>query len=54
MSNRSEGIVGLAGTFLAGYMSWTRWHSIFWLVIHGICGWIYVIYSLIKYGVPKF
>lgn len=41
--------VGL-GTIIAVVVSWSRNKSILWAIIHGILGWLYVIYALI---VPK-
>ena len=38
--------VGL-GTILAVVISWSRNKSILWAIIHGILGWLYVIYALI-------
>ena len=38
--------VGL-GTIIAVVISWTRNKSILWAIIHGILGWLYVIYALI-------
>ncbi len=35
------------GSALAMVISYTTWHSIFWAIIHGILGWIYVIYFII-------
>lgn len=32
------------GTALAMVISYTNWHSIGWAIIHGILGWLYVIY----------
>ncbi|MES2431631.1 MAG: hypothetical protein V4556_11880 [Bacteroidota bacterium] len=43
--------VGL-GTIIAIVISWTRNRSILWAIIHGILGWLYVIYALI-FGRPK-
>jgi len=44
-----------SGSLIAGLMSWYKWHSIFMALIHGLlCGWIYVIYYLIRYGKPSF
>ena len=37
------------GAALAMIISYVNWHSIFWAIIHGILGWIYVIYYIIKY-----
>jgi len=41
--------VGL-GTIIAVVISWTRNKSILWAIVHGILGWLYVIYALL---VPK-
>ena len=41
--------VGL-GTIIAVVVSWTRNKSILWAIIHGILGWLYVIYAIL---VPK-
>lgn len=38
--------VGL-GTIIAVVISWTRNHSILWAIIHGILGWLYVIYAIL-------
>ncbi len=38
--------VGL-GTIIAVVISWTRNKSILWAIIHGILGWLYVIYALL-------
>ncbi|WP_295236667.1 hypothetical protein [Veillonella sp.] len=32
------------GSALAMVISYTNWHSIPWAIIHGIFGWLYVIY----------
>ena len=40
--------IGL-GAVLAVVISYVKWHSIGWAILHGILGWIYVIYYLIKY-----
>ncbi len=37
------------GTCLAMVISFTTWKSIFWAIVHGIFGWLYVIYYIIKY-----
>ena len=37
------------GACLAMIISYTAWNSIVWAIIHGVFGWIYVIYYLIKY-----
>jgi hypothetical protein len=38
--------IGL-GTLIAVILSWGANHSILWLIVHGLLGWIYVIYYLI-------
>lgn len=38
--------VGL-GTIIAVVVSWSRNKSILWAIIHGILGWLYIIYVLI-------
>jgi hypothetical protein len=38
--------VGL-GTIIAVVLSWNRNQSILWAIIHGLLGWLYVIYVLI-------
>lgn len=37
------------GSVLAIVMSWTLNKSILWAIAHGILGWIYVVYYIIKY-----
>ena len=37
------------GTALAMVISYTTWKSVFWAVVHGILGWVYVVYFLIRY-----
>lgn len=29
---------------LAGAISWFKWHSIGWMLLHGLLGWIYFVY----------
>ncbi len=41
--------IGL-GSLIAVIISWHHWHNIWWLILHGLLGWLYVIYYLIKYG----
>lgn len=38
--------VGL-GTIVAVVVSWSRNKSILWAIIHGLFGWLYVIYALL-------
>lgn len=44
-SNTANGI-GI-GAVLAMILSWTTNKSIFWAILHGIFGWLYVIYYVI-------
>lgn len=37
------------GTCLAMIISYVKWVSIPWAIVHGLMGWIYVIYYAIKY-----
>lgn len=37
------------GSALAMVISYVTWRSIFWAIIHGLLGWIYVIYFIIFY-----
>jgi hypothetical protein len=38
--------IGL-GTIIAVVISWSRNKSILWAIVHGILGWLYVIYALL-------
>ncbi len=38
------------GGVLAMVISYVKWHSIGWAILHGALNWIYVIYYVIKYG----
>lgn len=38
------------GSVLAIVISYVTWKSIFWAIVHGILGWIYVIYFLVKHA----
>jgi len=48
MGNTKYG-VGL-GTIIAVVLSYLKWGHIGYMILHGLLGWIYVIYYLIKYG----
>lgn len=37
------------GSCLAMILSWTTWKSIWWAILHGCFGWLYVIYYAISY-----
>ncbi|MDI9502324.1 MAG: hypothetical protein GX291_08860 [Tissierellia bacterium] len=38
------------GSVLAIVISYAKWGSIFWAIVHGLFGWLYVIYYLWKYA----
>lgn len=38
------------GSCLAMIISFTTWKPVGWAIIHGLLGWVYVIYYLIKYA----
>lgn len=38
------------GAVLAMVISYVKWQSIGWAVLHGLLNWVYVIYCVIKYG----
>jgi hypothetical protein len=38
--------IGL-GSLIAMILSWVTNHSLLWLIIHGLLGWLYVIYWII-------
>ena len=37
------------GSALAMVVSYTAWQSVGWAIVHGLMGWVYVIYYVIKY-----
>lgn len=37
------------GSALAMVISYVNWHSAGWAVVHGLMGWLYVGYYIIKY-----
>jgi len=39
--------IGL-GSVIAVIISFVKWHSILWAIVHGLLGWIYVIYYLLS------
>ncbi|MFC6315471.1 hypothetical protein ACFQHW_07840 [Lapidilactobacillus achengensis] len=36
------------GCVLAMIISYVKWHSIIWAVIHGLFSWVYVIYFILR------
>jgi hypothetical protein len=54
-SSRNRGCGCGIGTFgigsvVAMIISFTTWHSIIWMLIHGFFGWVYVIYYFFMYA----
>lgn len=37
------------GSALAMVISFNMWHSVLWAVIHGLLGWVYVVYYILFY-----
>lgn len=37
------------GSCLAMVISYVNWNSVLWAIFHGLLGWIYVIYYLLRY-----
>jgi len=35
------------GAAIAVTISWSMYHSVLWVIIHGILGWLYVVYYII-------
>ncbi len=46
VTNTVGGGIGI-GTIIAILASWSRNKSVLWAIIHGLLGWIYVIYYLL-------
>ena len=38
------------GSALAMVISYTTWQSIGWAIVHGLFGWLYVLYFIFQYG----
>jgi len=49
MSTARNSGIGI-GTVIAIIVSWTANHSIWWCILHGFLGWLYVIYYLLGGG----
>ncbi|WP_394911975.1 hypothetical protein [uncultured Robinsoniella sp.] len=49
MDNKKASAGITFGCALAIAISWSAWHSIWWSILHGFLGWIYVIYYAIQY-----
>jgi hypothetical protein len=53
MSNNSgsTSIFTLIGAVAATYLSWMKWHSVGYAILHALCGWFYVVYYAIRYHI---
>ena len=49
MSNQKITIGFGIGNLIAAIISYVKWHSIGWAILHCVCGWFYVIYYIIRY-----
>jgi hypothetical protein len=48
MSSKSNIGAGIGlGNIIAIVISWTANHSIIWALIHGLLGWIYIVYYVL-------
>lgn len=45
----AEAGIGM-GCALAMILSYAKWHSIIWAILHGVCSWFYVLYFAIKHN----
>lgn len=43
-------VLNVVGAILAMYLSYSTFHSILWACLAGRCGWFYVTYYVIEYG----
>lgn len=51
-SSTTVSFFGSIGFPLAAALSYVKWGG-FWLAVgHGLLGWLYVFYYLLKYGIP--
>ena len=48
----STSFLGAFGAPLAAVMSYVKWHSLGYAFLHFCCGWFYVIYYVLTYGLP--
>jgi hypothetical protein len=37
------------GSIIAGFLSWSLWHKIGWVIVAAVFNWLYIIYALIRY-----
>jgi hypothetical protein len=51
MDKSDTGSAGIGfGCALAMVISYAKWHSILWAILHGILSWIYVVYYAVNYA----
>ena len=49
MTRNEGGVLGFGfGSALAMTISFNTWHSVLWAIIHGVFGWLYVVYYVVK------
>lgn len=53
MAQSSCTCFGTVGGVAAAVLSYMKWHSVGYAILHFLCGWIYVVYYLLTYGFPK-
>lgn len=52
MSNEKRSLFKITfglGNFASALLSWTINHSIGYCILHGLCGWYYVVWYVVKY-----
>ncbi len=37
------------GMLAAAVISWSTWHSVPWMIVHGMCSWLYVAFWAITH-----
>jgi cell division septal protein FtsQ len=48
MSNHRYAESGIGfGSAFALVISWAKWHSFWWALLHGVLGWVYVFYYFV-------
>jgi hypothetical protein len=47
-SSAASGGIGF-GSAAAMVLSYSKWHSVLWMLLHGILSWFYVIYFALRY-----
>ncbi|MBO5778328.1 MAG: helix-turn-helix domain-containing protein [Clostridia bacterium] len=47
---KTADVGAMVGAALAVVISYTKWQSIGWAILHGLLNWVYVIYYIIQYG----